>query len=151
MSPYCPIETSLQVAAGAPDGTSLLLARHANQSARLGKTLAWFLMGYLATLPLVWAVLFRLGGLAMKPYHVALGGLAICFMLHAGWTRLPTGRRSGVVGFGCTYLFYLGALLLTLPLISILAFVMMWHKEGEMQKISSLARQTLILVPLGRL
>ena len=43
----------------------------------------------------------------------------------------------------------LGALLLTLPLISILAFVMMWHKEGEMVKIALLARETLILVPLG--
>jgi len=43
----------------------------------------------------------------------------------------------------------LGALLLTLPILSILAFVMTWTKEGEMTTISQLARETLILVPLG--
>ncbi len=43
----------------------------------------------------------------------------------------------------------LGALLLTLPLVSILAFVMLWTKEGEMTAITRLARETLVLVPLG--
>lgn len=43
----------------------------------------------------------------------------------------------------------LGALLLTLPLISILAFIMLWTKEGEMTAITRLARETLVLVPLG--
>lgn len=43
----------------------------------------------------------------------------------------------------------LGALLLTLPLISILAFIMTWSKAGEMSTITLLARETLILVPLG--
>jgi len=43
----------------------------------------------------------------------------------------------------------LGALLLTLPLVSILAFIMLWNKEGEMTTISQLARETLVLVPLG--
>ena len=43
----------------------------------------------------------------------------------------------------------LGALLLTLPLISILAFIMTWTKEGEMTTITQLARETLVLVPLG--
>lgn len=43
----------------------------------------------------------------------------------------------------------LGALLLTLPFLSILAFVMTWTKEGEMTTISQLARETLVLVPLG--
>ncbi|MFG0262424.1 MAG: DUF3147 family protein [Novipirellula sp. JB048] len=42
-----------------------------------------------------------------------------------------------------------GALLLTLPLISILAFFMTWTEEQEMETISKLARETLILVPLG--
>ena len=43
----------------------------------------------------------------------------------------------------------LGALLLTLPLISILAFIMTWNKEQEMGTITALARETLVLVPLG--
>ena len=43
----------------------------------------------------------------------------------------------------------LGALLLTLPLVSILAFIMTWHKESEMTTITQLARETLVLVPLG--
>ncbi|MDA1049352.1 MAG: hypothetical protein O3C40_02590 [Planctomycetota bacterium] len=43
----------------------------------------------------------------------------------------------------------LGALLLTLPIVSILAFIMTWTKEGEMTTIAQLARETLVLVPLG--
>lgn len=43
----------------------------------------------------------------------------------------------------------LGALLLTLPVISILAFIMTWNKEQEMGTITALARETLVLVPLG--
>ncbi len=42
-----------------------------------------------------------------------------------------------------------GGLLLTLPLASILAFVMAWTKQGDLPAISALAKQTLILVPLG--
>lgn len=42
-----------------------------------------------------------------------------------------------------------GALLLTLPLVSILAFIMTWTKAGEMATITQLARETLVLVPLG--
>jgi hypothetical protein len=43
----------------------------------------------------------------------------------------------------------LGALLLTLPFVSILAFVVLWTKERDMTVIAQLARETLILVPLG--
>jgi hypothetical protein len=43
----------------------------------------------------------------------------------------------------------LGALLLTLPVVSILAFIMAWTKNGEMTAITQLARETLVLVPLG--
>ena len=43
----------------------------------------------------------------------------------------------------------LGALLLTLPIVSILAFIMTWTKAGEMTTITQLARETLVLVPLG--
>lgn len=43
----------------------------------------------------------------------------------------------------------LGARLLTLPIISILAFIMAWNKDHDMIAISKLARETLVLVPLG--
>jgi len=42
-----------------------------------------------------------------------------------------------------------GALLLSLPLISILAFLMSWYQYHDMTAISKLARETLVLVPLG--
>lgn len=43
----------------------------------------------------------------------------------------------------------LGALVLTLPIISILAFILTWEKSHEIAVISRLARETLVLVPLG--
>ncbi len=43
----------------------------------------------------------------------------------------------------------LGALLLTLPVVSIVAFVAVWWKDQQLGTISQLARETLILVPLG--
>ena len=43
----------------------------------------------------------------------------------------------------------LGALLLTLPVVSIIAFIMTWNKSHDMFTISQLARETLVLVPLG--
>jgi hypothetical protein len=43
----------------------------------------------------------------------------------------------------------LGALLLTLPVISIIAFVMTWTEYNDLRTISRLARETLVLVPLG--
>ena len=42
-----------------------------------------------------------------------------------------------------------GALLLTLPLVSILAFIASWHENRDLAAISRLARETLVLVPLG--
>lgn len=42
-----------------------------------------------------------------------------------------------------------GALLLSLPLVSLLAFVFTWTKHEDLTTISRLARETLILVPLG--
>ena len=42
-----------------------------------------------------------------------------------------------------------GALLLSLPLVSILAFSMSWMHFHDLKSISQVARQTLILVPLG--
>lgn len=43
----------------------------------------------------------------------------------------------------------LGALLLTLPLVSILAFIMSWTRDHNLASVSRLSRETLILVPLG--
>ena len=42
-----------------------------------------------------------------------------------------------------------GALLLSLPLVSILAFIMSWQQHRDMSNLSRMARETLILVPLG--
>lgn len=42
-----------------------------------------------------------------------------------------------------------GALLLTLPITSIVAFVASWRKSHDLASISLLARETLVLVPLG--
>jgi hypothetical protein len=43
----------------------------------------------------------------------------------------------------------LGALLLTLPIVSILAFVLLWIQQRDLPIVTRLARETLILVPLG--
>lgn len=43
----------------------------------------------------------------------------------------------------------LGALLLTLPIVSILAFILAWTEHHDLAAISRLSRETLILVPLG--
>ena len=43
----------------------------------------------------------------------------------------------------------LGALLLTLPLVSILAFGAAWSRAHDLKSLSQMARETLILVPLG--
>jgi hypothetical protein len=42
-----------------------------------------------------------------------------------------------------------GALLLSLPIVSILAFLVSWFQHRDLKSISQLARETLILVPLG--
>ena len=43
----------------------------------------------------------------------------------------------------------LGALLLSLPVISILAFIFSWFEHHDMPAISRMARETLVLVPLS--
>lgn len=43
----------------------------------------------------------------------------------------------------------LGAILLTLPLVSILAFGAAWFRDHDLKALSRMARETLILVPLG--
>ena len=42
-----------------------------------------------------------------------------------------------------------GALLLSLPLVSILAFGAAWFRDHDLKSLSTMARETLILVPLG--
>lgn len=42
-----------------------------------------------------------------------------------------------------------GALLLSLPLVSIVAFLFAWTKHRDLAAISNLAKETLVLVPLG--
>ena len=43
----------------------------------------------------------------------------------------------------------IGALLLSLPLMSILAFALSWQTHHDPKQLQSMARDTLILVPLG--
>src|SRR4051812_25550883 len=43
----------------------------------------------------------------------------------------------------------LGAFILTLPVVSIIAFLMAWQAKKDLGSISRLARETLVLVPLG--
>jgi len=43
----------------------------------------------------------------------------------------------------------MGAMLLTLPLVSILAFAAAWVNDHDLKSLSQMARETLILVPLG--
>ena len=43
----------------------------------------------------------------------------------------------------------IGALLLSLPLTSILAFLLGWFRNHDLPALSRLARETLVLVPLG--
>ena len=42
-----------------------------------------------------------------------------------------------------------GALLLSLPLMSMLAFAFSWQQHRDLPAVSKMARETLILVPLG--
>lgn len=43
----------------------------------------------------------------------------------------------------------IGALILTLPVVSMIAFVSVWARLGDMRAVSSTARETLILLPLS--
>lgn len=69
------------------------------------------------------------------------------------WMTLIRGIIAGAVVIGVTEISRkyprAGALLLTLPLVSILAFLMTWTKLQDLPSISRLAKETLVLVPLG--
>ena len=38
---------------------------------------------------------------------------------------------------------------MTLPVVSVIAFVAAWHQQHDLPAVSRLARETLVLVPLG--
>ena len=69
------------------------------------------------------------------------------------WDLVLRGVVAGVVVVGVTVIGRasprLGALLLTLPIVSIVAFVSVWQKHHDVGAIGRLARETLVLVPLG--
>ena len=43
----------------------------------------------------------------------------------------------------------LGAVVLTLPIVSVLAFILTWQRDHDLVAVSRLARETLVLVTLG--
>ena len=43
----------------------------------------------------------------------------------------------------------LGAVLLSLPIVSIIAFLMTWFRDHDLKNLSQLSRETLVLVPLS--
>ena len=69
------------------------------------------------------------------------------------WMLIARGVIAGAVVVGVTLLSgrspRLGAFLLTLPLVSIIAFVSTWQQKHDLRSISQVARETLVLVPLG--
>lgn len=69
------------------------------------------------------------------------------------WLTLVKGLIAGAIVVAVTEIGpkypRIGGLLLTLPLVSIVAFTMAWTKQRDLPAISALANETLILVPLG--
>src|SRR5215213_4833808 len=69
------------------------------------------------------------------------------------WMLIGRGVIAGAVIVGVMVLSNrsprLGAFLLTLPLISIAAFLSTWQQKHDLRGISQVARETLVLVPLG--
>ena len=68
-------------------------------------------------------------------------------------TLLLRGLIAGAIVVGVSELSKrsprLGALLLTLPITSIVAILAIWQKDHDLGKLVQLSRETLILVPLG--
>ena len=63
------------------------------------------------------------------------------------------GVIAGAIVVGATELSgrypKMAALLLGLPIVSVLAFMATWHKNHDLPNIAKLSREKLILVPLG--
>lgn len=66
---------------------------------------------------------------------------------------IARGLVAGAVIVGVTVLSNrsprLGAFLLTLPLVSVLALLTAWQQRHDLPALSRVARETLVLVPLG--
>src|SRR5437667_10345033 len=69
------------------------------------------------------------------------------------WMLMFRGAIAGSIVVTVTALsqraLRVGALLLTLPIVSIIAFISAWQRQHDLPTISKVARETLILVPLG--
>src|SRR5215211_3529721 len=69
------------------------------------------------------------------------------------WMLIVRGVIAGAIVVGVTVLSNrsprLGAFLLTLPPVSSIAFVSTWQQKHDLRAISQVARETLVLVPLG--
>lgn len=69
------------------------------------------------------------------------------------WMNVVRGLVAAVVVVGVSEVGKrsprLGALLLTLPIVSAVAFVTAWTRHRNLPAIATLSRETLILVPLG--
>src|SRR4051812_33838120 len=69
------------------------------------------------------------------------------------WLLIARGIIAGAIVMGVTVLSNRypkwGAFLLTLPLVSILAFLASWQQKHDLKSPSQVARETLVLVPLG--
>ena len=69
------------------------------------------------------------------------------------WQLILRGVIAGIIVVGVIAVSdrspKLGAFLLTLPVVSIIAFLMTWYAKHDLPGISQLARETLVLVPLG--
>jgi hypothetical protein len=69
------------------------------------------------------------------------------------WMLLIRGIVAGAIVVAVTVVSQrsprLGAFLLTLPIVSIIAFISTWQQQHDLPTLSRVARETLILVPLG--
>lgn len=65
------------------------------------------------------------------------------------WKAIVAGIVVAAVSEIAGRLPRIGGLILTLPITSLIAFIAVWQKNRDMTAIASLARETLVLVPLG--
>jgi hypothetical protein len=69
------------------------------------------------------------------------------------YVTIARGVIAGLLVIGVSEISHrnprIGAFLLTLPLVSVMAIFATWNKDQNLPSVSTLARETLILVPLG--
>lgn len=72
------------------------------------------------------------------------------WLIHEAWKYfLALGVLVGVTELAARSKTRLAALVISLPLMSIVAYILVWQRDQDLLKLTSLARDTLILVPLG--